>query len=79
MRKGYKVKLRMKKLLFLLSSFLFLFGSCSSNGTKKNQKNDLELAYERAEKAIEREDTIYLGFWFGMSKKDVENHFVILV
>ena len=70
----------MKNAIFVLLSALFIC-SCSytPQNNKEKEKNDLELAYERAANSTIYEDTIYLGFRFGMSEKEVDKHFDKLV
>lgn len=69
----------MKNSIFVLLSALFLYSCSYTNNKIKKEKNILELAYENAANSEVYEDTIYLGFRFGMSENEVNNHFDKLV
>lgn len=64
-------------------AILLAIGICSCSYTPQNnkekEKNVLELAYEKAASSTIYEDTIYLGFRFGMTEKEVDKHFDKLV
>lgn len=70
----------MKKIIIALLSVAY-FCSCSqtAQNSKEKETNDLELAYKRAASSTIYEDTIYLGFRFGMTEKEVNKHFDKLV
>ena len=68
-----------KVVLAFLSSICICSCSYTPQNNKEKEKNDLELAYERAASSTIYEDTIYLGFRFGMSEKEVDKHFDNLV
>lgn len=70
----------MKNLFLVFVLSLFIYGcSQTAQNSKEKEKNVLELAYEKAASSTIYEDTIYLGFRFGMTEKEVDKHFDKLV
>lgn len=72
----------MKKLLFLL---VILFSSCGeikkmqeAREDELRQKEYCEL-FDLAKTSAQRSDTLYLGFRFGMTSKEVNKHFKKLI
>lgn len=74
----------MKKFLFILIAFV-AFSSCEEikKAQKAQEKRDAQKNYdelfEKAKISQQRSDTLYLGFRFGMSPKEVESHFKKLI
>ena len=65
----------MKRLLFILVIIPFIF-SCQTKQRDQEQWNkDFEIALVEAQNESASEDTIFLNFRFGMSEKEVMNHF----
>lgn len=65
----------MKRLLFILVIIPFVF-SCQTKQRKQEQWNkDFETALSEAQNESSSKDTIFLDFQFGMSEKEVINHF----
>lgn len=72
----------MKKSLFGLLT-ICLFVGCNNHGSKTNvkqsEKEALEMAVVNAQKSIESEKEIFLGFRFGMSESEVDSLFNVLL
>lgn len=65
----------MKRLLFIFTIIPFVF-SCQTKQKDQSQRNkDFETALSEAQNLVATEDTIFLNFRFGMSEKEVINHF----
>ena len=65
----------MKRILFIFTIIPFVF-SCQTKQKNQEQWNkDFETALAEAQKEVASEDTIFLNFRFGMSEKEVINHF----
>ena len=65
----------MKRSLFILVIIPFIF-SCQTKQRDQEQWNkDFETALVEAQNESASEDTIFLNFRFGMSEKEVMNHF----
>ena len=65
----------MKRLLFILATISFIV-SCQTKQRDQEQRNkEFEIALSEAQKEVISKDTIFLNFRFGMSEKEVINHF----
>ena len=65
----------MKRLLFILVTISFIV-SCQTKQRDQEQRNkEFEIALSEAQKEVISKDTIFLNFRFGMSEKEVINHF----
>ncbi len=74
----------MKKILFILIAFV-AFSSCEEikkaqeAQEKRNAQKEYDELFEKAKTSQQRSDTLYLGFRFGMSPKEVKSHFKKLI
>ena len=65
----------MKRLLFILVTISFIV-SCQTKQRDQEQRNkEFEIALSEAQKEVISKDTIFLNFRFGMSEKELINHF----
>ena len=65
----------MKRLLFILATISFIV-SCQTKQRDQEQRNkEFEIALSEAQKEVISKDTIFLNFRFGMSEKELINHF----
>src|SRR5690554_4739874 len=67
----------MKTFLAITLTAMMLWGCSSSSEGKKEE--ELKQAIEQAQQSGIIETDLFLGFKFGMTEKDVENHFDQLV
>lgn len=74
----------MKKILFILIAFV-AFSSCEEikkvqeAQEKRDAQKEYDELFEKAKASQQRSDTLYLGFRFGMSPKEVKSHFKKLI
>ena len=65
------------KLLFFTSVAIFSLLACQNKEKNYHEQwnKDFETALSEAQNSVASEDTIFLNFRFGMTEKDVRNHF----
>lgn len=66
------------KIIIVLTS-VFIFCSCLRHQDNRAEKDELASALSKAENIKNYEDTIFMGFRFGMSQEEVDNHFQSLL